>query len=104
MIKKWLSKLFKKSQPEQPLEGDVDYMGYTVVDESTGMLLSIVMVCGCGMPVAKLDDDGKFYCEHCDRVCTDRPCQFCEAHFLFDAEAMKAEAASFQYDEDEEEE
>lgn len=99
--------MFKNRQVEQPLpEPEPDYMGYTMVDEETGMLLSVLMVCGCGNPVVRLggEESGSFYCEHCDRACfADRPCESCEAHYMFDAEAVKAEFASdFEYDEDEE--
>lgn len=109
MIKKWLAKLFKK-KGEQPLpeEEPKNYMGYTVVDGETGMMLSVLMVCGCGNPVIDMVDPeaegpGIFYCEHCDRPCTDRPCGACEAHFMFDAEAVKSEAENFRYDEEEDE-
>lgn len=85
-----------------PEEEDKEYISYSVVDGRTGMLLSVVMVCGCGSPVVALPN-GKFYCEHCDRGCSTRPCQFCEAHFLFDAEAVKSEYREY-YEEDEDEE
>ena len=103
MIRKWLNRLFRGPELNEPLpEEEKDYMSYSLVDRNTGMLLSVVMVCGCGSPVVRLNEDGKFYCEHCDRGCSERPCQFCEAHFLFDAEALKAEYAS-EYDEYEDE-
>ena len=110
MIRKWLAKLFKKKQPDEPLlnlEPDMqdDYIGYTVVDRETGMLLSVLMVCGCGNPVTKAgkEDSSSFYCDHCDRICyEERPCPYCEAHFLFDAEAVKAEFTDgFEYPDEE---
>lgn len=112
MIGKWLSNLFKKKQVDEPLpepeENDDDYMGYTVIDEMTGMLLSVLMVCGCGNPVTKIgtEKDRFFYCDHCDRNCTnDKPCSYCYNHFLFDAEGVRAEFSNgFDYEEDEEEE
>ena len=112
MIRAWLAKLFKKKQPEllpetepEP-EYEDDYMGYTVIDEATGMLLSVLMVCGCGNAVVRMgtEQDRFFYCEHCDRTCAnDRPCSDCYAHFLFDAESVRSEfLGGFDYNEDEE--
>lgn len=106
-MKKWLSRFFKKKDVEQPREEQLDYMGYNVIDETTGMTLSVLMVCGCGEPVVRLSgeaDEGSFYCPHCDRPCNNKPCELCEAHFMFDAEAIKAEAQAFSYEEDEEDE
>lgn len=105
-MRRWLSKLFKKRE-EQPREEELDYMGYNIVDADSGMTLSVLMVCGCGNPAIRLSgeaDEGNFYCLHCDRPCKDKPCEFCEAHYMFDAEAVRAEAAAFSYEEDEEDE
>jgi hypothetical protein len=106
----WFWKLFKKKDKELPEEhnhhDDDDYLGYTILDERTGMLLSVLMVCGCGNAVTKWDkeSDEYFYCDHCDRVCTQNlPCQACVQHRLFDAEAVRAAANEFQHDEDEDE-
>lgn len=89
-----------------PPEEDKDYMGYSIIDGETGMMLSVLMVCGCGNPVIRAydgQDEQFFFCEHCDRTCTTRPCEFCEAHFTFDAEATKAEAEAFRNERYEEE-
>jgi len=107
MIKRWIAKLFGLHVPPQIIiepEPEYDYMGYTMTDEETGMTLSVLMICGCGGPVVVAGADEKnFWCEHCDRECTeDKPCGLCEAHFIFDAEAAKAEAAGFYYDDEEE--
>tara|TARA_R110000782_G_scaffold24891_6_gene64680 strand:+ start:12578 stop:12916 length:339 start_codon:yes stop_codon:yes gene_type:complete len=107
----WFLKLFKKKKAEELPEqhnhhDDDDYLGYTILDERTGMLLSVLMVCGCGNAVVKLNPESEeyFYCDHCDRVCTrDTPCEACVQHMLFDAEAVRAAAKDFQHDEDEDE-
>jgi len=111
MIRRWLARLLLpkeklKLTAEPELKPELDYFGYTMIDEQTGMTLSVLMVCGCGNPVvAAGSEDNNFWCEHCDRICTEeKPCQFCESHYLFDAEAVKAEAAQFRYDEDEDQE
>lgn len=109
MIRRWLAKLLlPKDKPELPPEPEPerDYYGYTMIDEQTGMTLSVLMVCGCGNPVvAAGSEESNFWCEHCDRICTEeKPCPFCEAHYMFDAEAVKAEAAEFRYEEEDEEE
>lgn len=88
-------------------EPELDYMGYTMTDEKTGMTLSVLMICGCGEPVVAAGPDGEnYWCEHCDRLCVhDKPCELCEFHYMFDAEAAKAEAvARLMYEEDEEDE
>jgi len=68
-------------------------------------LLSVLMVCGCGNPVTKAGPEGAmgFYCDHCDRPCyEEKPCSYCEAHYMFDAEAVKAEFNDgFEYPEEE---
>ncbi len=104
----WFWKLFKKNDEELPEEhnhhDDDDYLGYTILDERTGMLLSVLMVCGCGNAVTKWDkeSDEYFYCDHCDRVCTQSlPCQACVQHRLFNAEAVRSAAKDFEHDEDE---
>ena len=105
MIRRWIARLFKLEVPP-PIsdEPEYEYMGYTMTDEATGMTLSVLMVCGCGNPVVVAGpDETNFWCEHCDRVCTEtKPCQFCEAHKAFDAEARKEEAAQFRYDDEDE--
>ena len=109
MIRKWFNK-FRKKKPEkieEPLEElDDDFVGYTVLDGQSGMLLSVLMVCGCGNPVKRVGDEKNnfFDCPHCDRPCTnDKPCSDCVEHFLFDAEAVRAEfQQGFNYDEEEE--
>jgi hypothetical protein len=108
----WFWKLFKKKQVEEELpeehkhHDDDGYLGYTILDERTGMLLSVLMVCGCGNAVTKWNNesDEYFYCDHCDRHCTiETGCQACAQHMLFDAEAVRAEfAKDFEHDEDEE--
>ena len=111
MIRKWLARLLMpkdkiKLTAEPEPKPELDYYGYTMIDQATGMTLSVLMVCGCGNPVVVAgSEQNNFWCEHCDRVCTEeRPCGFCEAHYMFDAEAVKAEAAEqFTYEEDEDE-
>lgn len=109
MIRRWLDK-FRKKKPEEvaeppPADYEDDYIGYTIIDEETGMLLSVLMVCGCGNPVTRAgtEEDRSFYCDHCDRPCyEEKPCEYCYAHFLFDAEAVKAEfTEGFEYPEEE---
>ena len=105
-MKKWLANLFKFKRAEQPLEEEIhDFSGYTMIDEQTGLLLSVVMVCGCGNPVSRFQDKEKdfFYCCHCDRPCyEEKPCEMCEQHYMFDAEAVKAEFNSgFEFGEEE---
>jgi len=101
----WFSRFFgKKADSEEP-EELLEYAGYTIYDEETGRMLSVLMVCGCGEPVVVAGGLGdNFYCEHCDRICLhDKPCELCELHYMFDAEAVKAEyAADFDYGEEEE--
>jgi hypothetical protein len=109
-MKGWFLKLFKKKQAEELPEehkhhDDDDFLGYTILDERTGMLLSVLMVCGCGNAVVKINPDSEeyFYCDHCDRVCTNKlPCEACTHHMLFDAEAVRAAAKEFEREEDEE--
>lgn len=106
MIRRWLAKILGLELPKLTAEPgpEYDYMGYTVVDAETGMTLSVMMVCGCGNPVVVAgQEETNFWCEHCDRGCTeDKPCSFCEAHYMFDAEAAKAGASDFDYEEEEE--
>lgn len=103
MIRKWLSRLFRR-RPEEDLELEGDYIGYTVIDGETGMMLSVLMVCGCGNPVSRLveGENTFFNCEHCDVECAEKPCDSCTAHFLFDAEAAKlGSREGFEYPEQE---
>ena len=107
-MRRWIAKLLGLLNPPQitvEREPELDYMGYTMIDDATGMTLSVMMVCGCGNPVVVAGpDESNYWCEHCDRTCTeDKPCMFCEAHFMFDAEAVRAEHAAFKYDDEEEE-
>jgi hypothetical protein len=105
MIRRWIAKIFKLEVPPPPIvEPEYDYLGYTMTDEETGMTLSVLMVCGCGNPVVDAGTEHKhFWCEHCDRVCQEeKPCPFCANHMMFDAEAVREEAARFRYDEEDE--
>jgi hypothetical protein len=114
MIREWFRKLFSKQQdkplpkPEEKREDpNIEYMGYTMVDEESGFLLSVLMVCGCGNPAvrAKPESNDYFYCLHCDRPCEhEKPCAECIEHFLFDAEGVRAEGGQFYYSGEEEEE
>lgn len=107
MIRRWIAKIFNLEIPlPEPEEPEYDYMGYTMTDEETGMTLSVLMVCGCGNPVVVAGSEEKnFWCEHCDRPCTEpKPCELCTSHMLFDAQAVREEAARFRYEEDEEDE
>jgi hypothetical protein len=63
------------------------------------------MVCGCGNPVVDAGTEtAHYWCEHCDRTCEEeKPCQFCVSHMLFDAQAVREEAAKFRYTEEEDE-
>jgi hypothetical protein len=106
MIRRWIAKIFKLEVPPPPItEPEHDYMGYTMTDEETGMTLSVLMVCGCGNPVVDAGTEtAHYWCEHCDRTCEEeKPCQFCVSHMLFDAQAVREEAAKFRYTEEEDE-
>jgi hypothetical protein len=105
MIRRWIARLFKLEVPPLPnAEPEYEYMGYTMTDEETGMTLSVLMVCGCGNPVVDVGTEDKhFWCEHCDRGCQEeKPCPFCVNHMMFDAEAVREEAARFRYDDEDE--
>jgi hypothetical protein len=104
MIRRWIAKLFKLEVPPPAYdEPEHEYLGYTMTDKETGMTLSVLMVCGCGLPVVDAGTQDKhFWCEHCDRPCFETtPCDFCEAHKEFDAEAVREEAAKYYEDNDE---
>tara|TARA_R110000744_G_scaffold345020_1_gene450424 strand:- start:65 stop:403 length:339 start_codon:yes stop_codon:yes gene_type:complete len=110
-MKGWFLGLFKKKQTEEELQqehnhhDDDNYLGYTILDQRTGMLLSVLMVCGCGNAVTKWNPDSEeyFYCEHCDRACENTlPCSACGQHFIFDAEAVREEFSKDFTDEEEE--
>ena len=115
MIRRWFARLFsrKKKKEEEAITEEVlallgdggEYVGYTMMDARTGMMLSVLMVCGCGSPVQhRGEDGGSFACEHCDSPCDIRPCDLCTTHFLFDAEAIRAEFRENQDPDSEEEE
>jgi len=37
------------------------------------------------------EDDNHFYCEHCDRPCSEPGCDLCKAHYAFSAEKTRLE-------------
>ena len=64
---KWIYRdLSEKKLPEEEL--GVEFLRTVVYDAQYDMEITIELACTCGLPVAKLGEDG-FYCLHCDRFC-----------------------------------
>jgi len=110
MIRRWFARLFRRKKEKEITEEVLamigeggEYIGYTMMDGNTGMMLSVLMVCGCGSPVVQKGEDS-FSCEHCDYPCDIKPCELCTAHFLFDAEGVREEFRQYQESGEEEEE
>jgi len=111
MIRRWFARLFSRKKEKAITEEilamigeEGEYIGYTMMDARTGMMLSVLMVCGCGSPVVhRGGEDGSFFCEHCDYPCDIKPCELCTAHFLFNAEEAREGFRQYQEPEEEEE-
>lgn len=50
---------------------------YTMEIEEDGVTMQVTIVCGCELPVNKINEDS-FYCQHCDRPCEYAECQLCD--------------------------
>ena len=44
-------------------------MRTVIYDDELQMEITIEIVCTCGMPVARINQNEEFYCLHCDRFC-----------------------------------
>lgn len=54
-------------------------MRTVVYDEELDIDITIELICTCGLPVARLSEEGEFYCLHCDRFCATgkEGCTYC---------------------------
>lgn len=73
-------------------DSEVIYYSYTIFDEESGNVLSFLMICGCGLPAILFNEEETFfYCEHCDRPCAIKDCDWCKEHYAFSAEKSRQE-------------
>jgi hypothetical protein len=81
MFRKIKSWFLRKREPDIEVDPEPKYLIESFFDLATGKLTIVELVCACGWPVAKFEDNDtmEYWCEHCDRGCPEGlpTCSFC---------------------------
>lgn len=105
---KWLRRLFQSRGRRLPKYGDegTPYLAYTYFDTAANEEIIIQLLCTCGWNVSgfKSEVEGTYWCEHCDRICSEGlpTCYFCGNLANADVEAIRAQYEDQTREEDEE--
>lgn len=70
----------EEALPSLPYEPYIE----TIYDEETRTTFIVHIVCVCGLPMAKINENNDHACPHCDKLCKIEDCPACRTLNEFD--------------------